>query len=115
LRLIQANVRSTIHRLGNTSKPLASDAGERLAIRPGVKKDAAKMNEGAQLPGSDEPRAARRRAALYLRVSTGRQAEHDLSIPDQRRQLRSWFRANGHEVVAELHPLVTIGARASSR
>ncbi len=26
------------------------------------------------------------RAALYLRVSTGRQAEHDLSIPDQRAQ-----------------------------
>ena len=26
------------------------------------------------------------RAALYLRVSTGRQAENDLSIPDQRRQ-----------------------------
>ena len=24
------------------------------------------------------------RAVLYLRVSTGRQAEHDLSIPDQR-------------------------------
>jgi len=26
------------------------------------------------------------RAALYFRVSTGRQAESDLSIPDQRRQ-----------------------------
>ncbi len=26
------------------------------------------------------------RAALYLRVSTARQAEHDVSIPDQRRQ-----------------------------
>jgi site-specific DNA recombinase len=26
------------------------------------------------------------RAALYLRVSTGRQADSDLSIPDQRRQ-----------------------------
>jgi DNA invertase Pin-like site-specific DNA recombinase len=41
------------------------------------------------------------RAALYMRVSTGRQAEHDLSIPDQRRQLKSWCRANGYEVVAE--------------
>ena len=30
------------------------------------------------------------RAALYLRVSTGRQAENDLSIPDQRRQLQSY-------------------------
>ena len=26
------------------------------------------------------------RAALYLRVSTARQAEHDISIPDQKRQ-----------------------------
>ena len=26
------------------------------------------------------------RAALYLRVSTPRQAEHDVSIPDQRKQ-----------------------------
>jgi site-specific DNA recombinase len=41
------------------------------------------------------------RAALYMRVSTGRQAEHDLSIPDQRSQLKSWSRANGHHVVAE--------------
>ena len=29
--------------------------------------------------------AAAVRAALYLRVSTGRQADNDLSIPDQRR------------------------------
>src|SRR5215472_3741059 len=49
------------------------------------------------------------RAALYMRVSTGRQAEHELSIPDQRRQLRSWCRANGHEVVAEF---VEAGASA---
>src|SRR5271166_6320073 len=41
------------------------------------------------------------RAALYMRVSTGRQAEHDLSIPDQRSQLQSWCRGNGHHVVAE--------------
>jgi DNA invertase Pin-like site-specific DNA recombinase len=36
-----------------------------------------------------------------MRVSTGRQAEHDLSIPDQRSQLQSWCRGNGHHVVAE--------------
>jgi site-specific DNA recombinase len=41
------------------------------------------------------------RAALYMRVSTGRQAEHDLSIPDQRSQLKSWCCVNGHHVVAE--------------
>src|SRR5258708_7671362 len=49
------------------------------------------------------------RAALYMRVSTGRQAEHDLSIPDQRSQLRSWCRAKGYEVVAEF---VELGASA---
>src|SRR6187402_3854902 len=49
------------------------------------------------------------RAALYMRVSTGRQAEHDLSIPDQRSQLRSWCRAKGHDVVAEF---VEAGASA---
>jgi DNA invertase Pin-like site-specific DNA recombinase len=32
------------------------------------------------------------RAALYLRVSTGRQAEADLSIPDQRRQVLAFLR-----------------------
>ena len=41
------------------------------------------------------------RAALYLRVSTGRQAEHDLSIPDQRRQLQAYCQAKGIAVVAE--------------
>src|SRR3974390_2160880 len=41
------------------------------------------------------------RAALYMRVSNGRQAEHDLSIPDQRGQLKSWCSANGYSVVAE--------------
>jgi site-specific DNA recombinase len=51
----------------------------------------------------------RLRAALYMRVSTGRQAEHDLSIPDQRNQLKSWCRVNGHVVVAEF---VEAGASA---
>ena len=36
-----------------------------------------------------------------MRVSTGRQAEHDLSIPDQRNQLQSWCRRQGYDVVAE--------------
>src|ERR1700732_4667089 len=49
------------------------------------------------------------RAALYMRVSTGRQAEHDLSIPDQRSQLKSWCRAKGLDVVAEF---VEAGASA---
>ncbi|WP_248845801.1 recombinase family protein [Acetobacter tropicalis] len=41
------------------------------------------------------------RAALYLRVSTGRQAEHDLSIPDQQRQTEAYCAAKGW-VVAEV-------------
>jgi site-specific DNA recombinase len=41
------------------------------------------------------------RAALYLRVSTGRQAESDLSIPDQRRQAMAFCEARGWPVVAE--------------
>ncbi|MER2533593.1 MAG: recombinase family protein [Rhizobiaceae bacterium] len=41
------------------------------------------------------------RAALYLRVSTGRQADSDLSIPDQRRQARAYCEARNWDVVAE--------------
>src|SRR5215831_5014394 len=41
------------------------------------------------------------RVALYLRVSTGRQAEHDLSIPDQRAQLLAWCKANAFEPAAQ--------------
>lgn len=39
--------------------------------------------------------------ALYARVSTTRQADNDLSIPDQLRQLNEWCKANGHPVVHE--------------
>lgn len=41
------------------------------------------------------------RAALYMRVSTGRQAESDLSIPDQRRQAHAYCQQRGWAVVAE--------------
>jgi hypothetical protein len=41
------------------------------------------------------------RAALYLRVSTGRQAEHDLSIPDQRKQAIGFCKGKGWTVAAE--------------
>ena len=34
----------------------------------------------------------------YLRVSTGRQAENDLSIPDQRRQAKAYCASRGWEV-----------------
>src|SRR3974390_1780258 len=41
------------------------------------------------------------RAALYLRVSTGRQADSDLSIPDQRRQAKGYCGSRGWEIVAD--------------
>ena len=48
--------------------------------------------------------------ALYARVSTTRQAENDLSIPDQLRQMREWCKRNGHTPV---HEFVESGASAT--
>jgi DNA invertase Pin-like site-specific DNA recombinase len=39
--------------------------------------------------------------ALYARVSTVRQAEMDLSIPDQVRQVKEWCNRQGHSVAVE--------------
>lgn len=39
------------------------------------------------------------RAALYLRVSTARQAEHDVSIPDQRKQGKAYCASRGYQLV----------------
>jgi site-specific DNA recombinase len=41
------------------------------------------------------------RAALYLRVSTSRQADNDLSIPDQRRQGKGYCTSRSWEIVGE--------------
>ncbi|MBU2325895.1 MAG: recombinase family protein [Alphaproteobacteria bacterium] len=41
------------------------------------------------------------RAVAYLRVSTGRQAENDLSIPDQRKQIAAFCLTKGWRLVAE--------------
>src|SRR5260370_24921276 len=41
------------------------------------------------------------RAALYLRVSPTRQAEVDLSIPDQRLQTQAYCERQGWQVVAD--------------
>ncbi|MDX2257929.1 MAG: recombinase family protein [Hyphomicrobiaceae bacterium] len=54
----------------------------------------------AQVNGGAAPASAAR-AAIYLRVSTGRQAEHDLSIPDQKAQTQAWVEHRGWSVVAE--------------
>jgi site-specific DNA recombinase len=39
--------------------------------------------------------------ALYARVSTTRQAEKDLSIPDQLRQMKEWSKARHYQIAAE--------------
>jgi site-specific DNA recombinase len=41
------------------------------------------------------------RAAVYARVSTGRQAEQDLSIPDQVAQLKAWCETRGFRIAAQ--------------
>ncbi len=44
------------------------------------------------------------RAALYRRVSTARQAEHDVSTPDQKRQGEAYWRgARGLTTGRDLH------------
>lgn len=39
--------------------------------------------------------------ALYASVSTATQAEKELSIPDQIRQMRDWYKAQGHSVAMD--------------
>ncbi|MCJ8507939.1 recombinase family protein [Rhizobium lemnae] len=51
------------------------------------------------------------RAALYLRVSTTRQAEHDVSIPDQRKQGEAYCASRGYELV---ETFVEAGASATN-
>jgi hypothetical protein len=41
------------------------------------------------------------RVCVYARVSTTRQAENDLSIPDQLGQMGDWCRVQGRQVVIE--------------
>lgn len=48
---------------------------------------------------------------LYLRVSTARQAEHDISIPDQRKQGEAWCAARGYQLV---ETFVEAGATATN-
>lgn len=52
-----------------------------------------------------------RNVALYLRVSTARQAEKDLSIPDQRKQAEAYCKRRGWRIVQEF---VERGASATT-
>lgn len=51
------------------------------------------------------------RAALYLRVSTARQAEHDVSIPDQKRQGEAYCNSKGLRLI---ETFVEAGASATN-
>ena len=51
------------------------------------------------------------RAALYLRVSTARQAEHDVSIPDQRKQGEAYCTDRGYDLI---ETYVDAGASATN-
>ncbi len=51
------------------------------------------------------------RAALYLRVSTARQAGHDVSIPDQKRQGEAYCASRGYELV---DTFIEVGASATN-
>ena len=57
--------------------------------------------------------------ALYARVSTAKQAEKDLSIPDQLRQMREWCKRTGKPSARSTsnlgHRQPMIGGRCSSR
>ena len=51
------------------------------------------------------------RTALYLRVSTTRQAEHDVSIPDQRKQGEAYCASRGYRLI---ETFVEAGASATN-
>ena len=57
------------------------------------------------------PNVTTTRAALYLRVSTARQAEHDISIPDQKRQGEAYCEARGLQLV---ETFIEAGATATN-
>src|SRR5262249_4230939 len=63
------------------------------------------LNRGASMAfraaSQPDPIAPRRGAALYLRVSTGRQAVGDVSIPSQRELTRRFCEARGWAVTEE--------------
>ncbi len=56
-------------------------------------------------------KAVATRAALYLRVSTVRQAEHDVSIPDQKRQGEAYCTSRGYQLI---DTYVELGASATN-
>jgi site-specific DNA recombinase len=59
------------------------------------------VNLHVQNDGEDLGQASIQRACGYFRVSTGRQAEGDLSIPDQRKQVTAFCATRAMDLRAE--------------
>jgi len=57
------------------------------------------MRNASKIPAP--PASSPLRVAVYARVSTVRQAEADLSIPDQIRQAELWCQRQVHEIVRQ--------------
>ncbi len=68
-----------------------------IALEGGLRRE----TEGVPVMKMNVTPLAATRAAIYLRVSTGRQADNDLSIPDQKTQTEAWCQARGWTVVVE--------------
>lgn len=59
------------------------------------------MSKTSRLRAAENKPVRALRVCAYLRVSTGRQAESDLSIPDQRKQIASFSKNKEWSLVAE--------------
>ena len=95
-----STISSTVISQGMRSPAMTSQSRERSAdLNPIF---AQTPNPGRRILGG--------RAVLYLRVSTGRQAEQELSIPDQRRQTTDWCNRQGLAIADEF---VEAGASAT--
>ena len=76
-------------------------------------KRASQKAQSANVFGQARSRAKMLRVGLYARVSTTRQAENDLSIPDQLRQLKEY--ATAHNGVYGVCSLARMAGRSSNQ
>src|SRR5215813_2077406 len=95
---IAQNRSSGIEPLGVRSRRLLMVIAQEPTHR-GMTSIAARLGSAHTTGNGD--RASAPRVAVYLRVSTGRQAEHDLSIPDQKAQASAWVAQRGWTIAAE--------------
>jgi predicted site-specific integrase-resolvase len=78
--------------------PDVEDLTSQLKFRPSASNS---FRARRRAPGPSTRRLGSVRAALYLRVSTTRQAEVDLSIPDQQAQTSAYCARRDWRIVAE--------------